>query len=372
MALLAFPPRGGSGRVAASLARALADEGIEVHLCLRGEEGPEIPGVEVHSIRPPSYAPFEEPLYWTALASELAGLAERRGIDLVHAHYALPHAPAALLADRMLGTGRLRLVTTLHGTDASLVGGQPPLRRVVRHSLEESDLVTAVSPYLADLTRTSLGFRGEVRVLPDFLGDEAFLPRTEPPWWERGERSPRRILHLGSFRGVKRADDLCLALGAIARRVPIEADLCGAGPEREAAENRIRDLGLESRVRFRGRVEDPGPLLRRADLYLFSSRSESFGMGMLEAMAAGVPVAGPAVGGVPWVLGDPPGGILVPPSAPHALAEAACLLLTRPDLHREASARALARAGDFSRSAVVPRWIELYAETRMRPSRRGP
>ncbi len=360
LALLSFAPTGGSGRVAWSLAGALAADGVEVHLCAPEPVPPAPAGVRLHGVSVPEHPLFRAPPDFAALAAVLVRLHESAGLRLVHAHYALPHAAAALLADRLLGGGRLRLVTTLHGTDATLVGGDPALRGLVRALLTASSAVTAVSRALARAARTGLGYRGPLEIVPDFVPDELLACRPEPKWPQRAG-GPRRLVHLGSFRAEKRVADLVEALGLLAARLPIEAELLGDGPERPLAAARVSELGLGDRIRVPGRTADPLPHLLKADLCIFSSRTESFGLGLLEALATGVPVVGPDVGGVSEVLGDPPAGRLVPPGRPAAVADAAEELLTDAAAYERVQARARVRASRFALPRVLPRYVEIYA-----------
>ncbi len=297
--------------------------------------------------------------YDLALAARLAELHEQRGVRIVHAHYALPHAISALLADLCVGRGTLQTVTTLHGTDITLVGSDPAYHRIVRLGLESSARLTAVSQSLAEETRRIFGEDLKIEVLPNFLPPWRFPesggPRVFPG---NGERAPV-LVHLSTFRSVKRIRDLVLALQLVRLEMPISAVLVGEGPDRASAEDLVRTLGMEGVVRFAGALEDPSEELRRGDLYLFSSRTESFGLGLLEAMSHGLPVVGPCVGGVPEVVGK--GGILVPPARPMVLARAVLALLQDRRRYEGCSRKAFERAVTlFSRERVLPKWLKLF------------
>lgn len=359
MAVLCHPTPGGSGRVAADLAGCLAGEGHEVHLLAVRKPGALREGVLFHPITMRGDPLLQGRPYDLALAARLAELHEQRGVRVVHAHYALPHALSALLADLCVGRGTLRIVTTLHGTDITLVGSDPAYHRVVRLGLQSSTRLTAVSRSLAEETRRIFGEDLEIQVLPNFL----------PPWRFPPEGGPRRapvgrepvLVHLSTFRSVKRVRDLVLSIGLVQRETPVSAVLVGEGPDRPSAEALVRTLGLEERVRFVGSLEDPSEVLAGGDLYLFSSRTESFGLGLLEAMSHGLPVAGPRVGGVSEVVGK--AGILVPPARPLALAGAVLELLKNPARYEACSRMAFERASrQFSSERVLPGWRKLFAE----------
>lgn len=358
VAVLCYPTPGGSGRVASDLAGCLVEEGYEVHLLGVRKPGGLRPGVAFHPITMRGDPLLQGRPYDLALAARLAELHEQRGVRIVHAHYALPHALSALLADLCVG-GALRTVTTLHGTDITLVGSDPAYHRMVRLGLDRSTRLTAVSRSLAEETRRIFGEHLEIEVLPNFLPPWRFPVRGGPrpfPW----KRTKQPVLvHLSTFRSVKRVRDLVLALKLIRREVEISAVLVGEGPDRRGAEELVSTLGLNPFVRFAGALEDPSKELEGGDLYVFSSRTESFGLGLLEAMSHGLPVVGPKVGGVSEVVGD--AGILVPPARPMALAGAVLKLLRDCGLYESCSRRAFDRARTlFSRERVLPRWLDLF------------
>lgn len=344
IALLCYPTIGGSGRVATELAGIFARRGFGTHLLSYERPARLDPAVHFHHVHVMDYPLLRYPPYDQALATTIVDLHVRYGVELFHAHYALPHALAVLLADQMLGGGRLRLITTLHGTDITLVGGNPAYRRSLLYGLEKSLLVTAVSRSLAEDTRAILGFRGRIEVVPNFVDLELFTPGDSPRWFARSPHERRRLVHISTFRPVKRVHDLLRAVACLKKRLPIKLSLVGDGPERASVEALSQRLGMQDDVEFVGEQEDPSPWLRDADLYLFSSRIESFGLGVLEALACAVPVVGPSVGGVPEVLGSPPAGRLTNANDPMALADAATLLLSDAEIYQELAKRARKRA----------------------------
>lgn len=321
LGILCYPTLGGSGRVAAELARYWALAGDEVHLLGYERPGGLDPAVRFRHVHVAEYPLFRYPPYDQVLAAEIVELHESRGVCLFHAHYALPHALALALADRMLGGGVLRWVTTLHGTDITLLGGHPAHRRALHYGLAASGAVTAVSRALALETERLLKLAQPVLVVPNFVDPARFAPRArrEGPAGE----GPFRLVHVSTMRPVKRVLDLIDAFALLAQRLPAVLRLVGQGPELAAARQRAERLGVLDRIECAGEQQRPESFLEDADLFLFSSRTESFGLGILEAMAMGVPVLGPAVGGVPEVLGPVLAARLVPPARPLALARAA-------------------------------------------------
>lgn len=361
LALISYPTIGGSGRIATELAGILAARGLEVHLISYGQPAWLPSGVEFHRVDVMEYPLLKYPPYDQALAAKIVELHEERDVRLFHAHYAVPHAVAVHLADTILGGKRLCVVTTLHGTDITLVGSDRAYRRPVLFGLERSDAVTAVSQSLADDTRRLLGFAGELRVVPNFVDPAVFRPGTEPRWPQRAADSPRRLVHISTFRPVKKIEVLCRAVEILRRRLPIHLTLVGDGPELDPALRWFREHGLMDAVRSVGAVQEPAPYVRDADLYVFSSRIESFGLGVLEAMACGVPVVGPCVGGVPEVLGEPPAGCLVTPGSAEEIAAAAERLLADVGEYEQAAARGRPRAlAAFAPDLVVPQYVEVY------------
>lgn len=355
VALLCYPTIGGSGRVACDLARGLARSGTAV--CVVSYDEPVFldASVRFERVEVLDYPLLRYPPYDQALAAKICELHERDGIRLFHAHYAIPHATAVLLADAMLGGGKLRLVTTLHGTDISVVGRDPAYRRAVRWALERSHAVTAVSADLARETKDVIGFDGEITVVPNFVDTRVFYPGSEPRWVDRPFGEPRRIVHLSTFRPVKRANLLVEALAELAKILPFEATLVGDGPELAPARALAEQRGIAERLRFVGSECRPATYLQNADIFAFASITESFGLGILEALACNVPVVGPRVGGVPEVLGHPMPGRLVEVEAQgdplagveflvRSLAAAMAELLIDEVAYREASSLGRPRA----------------------------
>lgn len=359
--IVCYPTYGGSGAVATELGLALAGRGHDVHFIsyalpfrLRFNER-----VTFHEVKIGSYPLFEHPPYSLALAVMLHEVAVKARLDVLHAHYAIPHAISGWLAKQLLADERaLPIVTTLHGTDITLVGQDPSYFTITKFSIEQSDAVTAVSTYLRDETYRAFGCTGcDIEVVPNFVSLEEFHP-PEKPCGPPGEKT---LMHISNMRPVKRLLDVVRIFARVQERVPSRLVLVGDGPDRDTAEREVEKLRLQARVRFLGKVEDVAEVLRWADLYLLPSQSESFGLSALEALATGVPVMGYRVGGLPEVVEHGASGHLAEVGDVDALAEAAIALLTDQARWRAASAAARLRAADFATQKVVPRYEAVYA-----------
>jgi N-acetyl-alpha-D-glucosaminyl L-malate synthase BshA len=358
--IVCYPTVGGSGVIATEMALALAGRGHEVHLLsydrpsrLRGG----VAGLRFHQVAVSAYPLFRYPPYDLALATRMLEVREEARVDLFHVHYATPHAVSAYLARKMCG-GCLNFVTTLHGTDITVVGSDRAYMRPTRFALEESDAVTAVSRYLAEETQLMFGVRKPIDVIPNFVDVGRFAPKAGKRWHQR-EDGERILVHVSNFRPVKRVADVVRAFAKIQQQVPARLLLVGDGPDREHALAVASDLGCSHRVEHLGMHERLEDILPQADVFLSASETESFGLSMLEAMSCGVPCVSTAVGGVSEVLGET--GQLTPFADPDALAGAAMRLLTDGELHARLAGAARARAVElFATDRVVAMYIDLY------------
>ena len=358
--IVCYPTVGGSGVIATEMAMALAARGHDVHLLsydrpsrLRGG----IPGLRFHEVAVSAYPLFRFPPYDLALATRMLEVREEAKVDLFHVHYAIPHAVSAYLARAMCG-GCLDFVTTLHGTDITVVGSDRSYLRPTRFALEQSDAVTAVSRYLADETHLVFGVRKDVEVIHNFVDTDRFTPRDRTPWHRRPDEE-RVLVHASNFRPVKRVADIVRAFAAIQRELPARLVLLGDGPDREHALAVAADLGCQHRVEHMGVRDNLEQLLPQTDLFLSASQTESFGLSMLEAMSCGVPCVSTAVGGVAEVLGDT--GRLVPFSDPDAMARAAVEVLSDAATYDRLVVAARQRAIDrFSTDRIVAQYVEVY------------
>lgn len=358
--IVCYPTVGGSGVVATEVAIALARRGHDVHLLSYDRPGRlrrGVPGLRFHQVAVSAYPLFRYPPYDLALATRMLEVREEAHIDVFHVHYAIPHAVSAFLARSMCG-GALKFVTTLHGTDITIVGSDRAYMRPTRFALEQSDAVTAVSRYLAEETQLVFGVRKEVEVVPNFVDVERFRPNGSPRWHQRGDEE-RILVHASNFRPVKRVADVVRAFAEIQRHVPARLLLVGDGPDREHALAVANDVGCQHRVETLGMVDNLEDVLPQADLFLSASETESFGLSMLEAMSCGVPCVSTAVGGVAEVLGDT--GKLVPFAQPEVMARTALELLTNPDQHTRLASAARNRAVEhFATERIVSQYVAIY------------
>jgi N-acetyl-alpha-D-glucosaminyl L-malate synthase BshA len=363
-----YPTYGGSGAVATELGLELARRGHDIHFIsyaspfrLRGFAE----RVTFHEVVTASYPLFEQSPYALALAVKQHEVALREQLDLMHVHYAIPHATTAWLAKQMLADERdLKVLTTLHGTDITLVGQDPSYFSITKFSIERSDAVTAVSAFLRDETYKSFGcVNCDLRVIPNFISPAEYHAATD----DRGRRAlapagNKVLVHISNFRPVKRVLDVVRIFAGVRKVLPATLIMAGDGPDRDAAEAEVDRLKLTRDVRFLGRVEDVADVLRGADLFLLPTQSESFGLAALEAMACGVPVIATRAGGIPEVVVDGETGVLAEPGAVDAMVDAALSILKDPKRQQRMGTAAVARAGDFTTDKIVPQYEALYRE----------
>jgi len=363
-----YPTYGGSGAVATELGLELARRGHDVHFIayaspfrLRGFSE----RVTFHEVITADYPLFEHSPYALALAVKQHEVALREGLELMHVHYAIPHAATAWLAKQMLKQDRdLKVVTTLHGTDITLVGQDPSYYTITKFSIEQSDAVTAVSSYLRDETYRAFGCIGcDVRVIPNFVSPTEYHPATGQSCRSILAPAGHKILvHISNFRPVKRISDVIKIFAAVRRAMPATLVLVGDGPDRDAAEKEAARLGLRGDVRFLGKVDQVAELLRGSDLFLLPSETESFGLAALEAMACGVPVIATTVGGLPEVVVSGETGFLAPLGAVDAMAAEATAILANEDRHTRMRSAAAKRAVEFATERIVPQYEALYED----------
>lgn len=335
LAITCFAGVGGSGIVATELGKGLAARGYEVHfVCaempFRLEDLSD--RLYFHPVHPFPYPVLQSPMYDLALASRLAEVIAEQELDLLHVHYAIPHAISAYLA-RQICPRPFRVITTLHGTDTRLVGLDPSYRPITRFSLEQSDGVTAVSRDLAEHTQKDFALTRLIEVIHNFVDTERFRRRELPPCFREHFAAPdeRLVIHISNMRPVKRLNDIVRAFAHLQRAVPARLVLVGEGPDRPEAERLACALEISDRVIFAGNMAHVENALAVADLFLMASEVESFGLAALEAMACEVPVVGTRIGGVPEVVEHGVTGLLAPLGDVEALAEAGIALLTDPE-----------------------------------------
>ena len=365
-----YPTFGGSGVVATELGVALADRGDEVHFISYALPSRlELPRerVHFHEVVAPSYPLFVSPPYTLALATKMAEVTARAKLDLLHVHYALPHAISAILA-REMGNGngvRLKVVTTLHGTDVTIVGMDRSYLPITRWGIEKSDAVTAVSSHLRDVTVREFGVKRPIEVLSNFVDPRQYHPGGASTFaCAIAPEGDALLVHVSNFRPVKRIRDVLAVFDRVRQKIPAHLLLVGDGPDRSLAERLARVGGYEDRTTFLGSVAAIETILPAAKLLLLPSDAESFGLAALEAMSCGVPVIGTAAGGLPEVVEDGTHGFLRPVGDVDGMARGALELLQDPALWSRFSAACRLRAErEFPTETLVQRYRALYEAT---------
>jgi len=381
-----YPTYGGSGVVATELGIELAARGHEIHFItsslpfrLSGREA----NIHFHEVDVYHYPLFEHPPYDLALATRMAEVAEFYSLDLLHVHYAIPHSISALLARQMIETQQvvacrryLPIITTLHGTDITLVGLDRSYLPITQFGIEQSDGVTAISSYLRDRTREAFNIQGEIEVIRNFVNCDVYVrdsakvaamrPRFAAPASAAFNGNPatsaeKLLVHLSNFRPVKRILDVVEVFARVAAALPARLMMIGDGPDRSAAEHLAVRLGVAGRVHFLGKQDNVNELLPLADLMLMPSEMESFGLAALEAMACGVPSIATRVGGVPELIEDGVNGLLFPVGDTEAMAAAAIALLGDEARLAAISAAARKNASDrFCSTRIIPLYEAYY------------
>jgi N-acetyl-alpha-D-glucosaminyl L-malate synthase BshA len=366
-----YPTYGGSGVVATELGIELAAMGHEIHFISYSQPfrlGGRDHGILYHEVPVSNYPLFEFPPYDLALASRMAEVAEFYSLDLLHVHYAIPHSVSALLARQMLAARgrRLPFVTTLHGTDITLVGLDRGYLPITRYAIQESDGVTSISSYLREKTLVDFGVTRPIEVIPNFVNCDVYTPIADASAREKARlrlAAPGEVIlmHLSNFRPVKRVPDVVRVFAQVARELPAQLVLVGDGPDRSTAEWLAHDLGINTRVHFLGKQDRVNELLPLADLMLMPSEMESFGLAALEAMACKVPAIATRVGGVSELIDDGVTGLLFDVGDVDAMAAGAIGLLKDRDRFEEMrdAARKIAQKR-FCSTLVLPHYVEFY------------
>jgi N-acetyl-alpha-D-glucosaminyl L-malate synthase BshA len=362
-----YPSIGGSGVLATELGLELARRGHSVHFITY--ETPfrlnqHVAGVTFHEVEVPSYPLFRHPPYILALTNKMIEVSRFCRLDLLHVHYAIPHATSAVMARMVLAGERpVKVVTTLHGTDVSLLGTDPGFYDLVAWSINSSDGVTAVSRALAVETRVRLPIKRPVEVIHNFVNTSVYRPHPVPQL--RSSLAPAGesvVCHISNFRPVKRPAEVVRVFAEIAAAVPARLVLVGEGPEMPRVRALAAELGVGDRVAYLGYQERVADILAASDLFLLPSEQESFGLAALEAMACGTPVLASEVGGLPEVLANGAGGFLIPDGDAAGMARAGLELLADREKRAQVSEAGIARARAlFSADRIVPVYEEYYA-----------
>lgn len=364
ISITCYPSQGGSGVVASELGLQLARRGYEVHfvtsdmpLRLRHYDQ----NIFFHKVEAVSYPVFQHTPYSLALATKMAEVVERHGVDILHVHYAIPHAASAFLAQQMVGPDRVKVITTLHGTDITLVGQEPGYFAMTKFLIERSDSVTSVSKFLKDETERIFGVTRDIDVIPNFIDPRRFRPLSNRARSGFASEDEKIIIHASNFRPVKNIPAVIAAFARIAGEVPARLLLVGDGPETILAESLALEAGVSDRVRFLGHVDELEELLSLADLCLLPSLHESFGLVALEAMACGTPSIVTGCGGAGEFVEHGLNSFLCDPGSVESIVEPALRLLTDDAFHRQIAddgrRDAVAR---FGTGCVLKRYVELY------------
>ena len=374
--IVCYASIGGSGIIATELGKRLASRGHHVHILSSDTPvrlGDYQPGLSFHRVETLTYPLFREQQYLLSLANKIVHVSRDERLDIVHAHYAIPHATAGYLARQILaqsdGVDVPRVITTLHGTDITLLGSDRSYSEIVAFSIRQSDGVTAVSESLKADTYRDLGINCDIRVIPNFLDCSTYRRRDVAQL--RAKLAPdgeKILIHISNFRPVKRVNAVVEVFAEVRRLMPSRLLMVGDGPDLADASRLARSLGVADAVDFLGEQDQVVPLLSASDVFLLPSAQESFGLAALEAMACGVPVVASRVGGLPEVIEDGVSGFLHPPSDVAGMAGSIRRLLTEQDLHaRMARSAAESARSRFCDDLIIPMYEAYYEEILARP-----
>lgn len=364
--IVCYPTPGGSGVMATELGLSLAQLGNHVHFITSGhparlshfEEN-----VYLHKVETGEYPLFQQfTPYSLSLAVKIREIADQYGLDLVHVHYAIPHAASAYLAKQMMGAAGLRTLTTLHGTDITLVGMMPSFYEITRFSISVSDGITAVSNFLRDETIEQFKIDAPIDVVHNFVDSDEFKPQDDSGIRSRlAPNGEKLMIHVSNFRKVKNIPIVLEVFRDVRKELPTRLVLVGDGPEREAIERGAAEIGVADDILFLGDQEYVAQILPAADVFMLPSEHESFGLAALEAMSCGVPVVGSRVGGLHEVVVEGETGFLCDPHDVGCMTQLVLSLLTNEPYRREMGARARERAvTNFGRSRIVGEYLDVY------------
>lgn len=361
-----YPTYGGSGVVATELGKNLAKRGYEIHFisyALPYRLNGYYDNIFFHEVKVPQYPLFEYPPYALALATKMADIALNEELDLIHVHYAIPHALSGYLAREMIRDKRdIKIITTLHGTDITLVGADPSFMRITQYSIDRSDAVTAVSQYLRQETINTFKPAIPIEVIYNFI-EEIDFPSAACSSLRRrlAPNNEAVLVHLSNFRPVKRVLDTLDITRRVLEHRPVRLVLIGDGPDRSIAENRARELGIQSHITFLGKQEDVYELLSIGDIFLMPSQTESFGLAALEAMYCGLPCVTSNSGGLPELNVDGETGFTAPVGDTEAMSRHVLYLLAEPGRREQFARQAREHAlSHFHADTIIPQYIGLY------------
>ncbi len=363
-----YPTYGGSGVVATELGLELAARGHDIHFISYAlpVRVPELSDhIHFHEVEVMNYPLFDHPPYTLALASQMYNVVVNESLDILHVHYAIPHSVSAYLARSMMGERGIPVVTTLHGTDITLVGSDRSYLPITRFAIGQSNAVTAISEYLRQVTLREFAVKRSIDVIPNFVNCDVFHPQEKSSHRQDFAGHGEKILtHLSNFRPVKRVTDVVEIFARVRKEIPAKLVMIGDGPERTSAEWLVRDKGLMDDVLFLGKQNQVQDILCCADVALLPSDLESFGLAALEAMACAVPCICSKVGGLPEVFEDGVEGFLVPARDVDTMAARALDILTNPELQQKMGGAARKRAlTKFCTTKIIPQYEKLYQRT---------
>ncbi len=364
--IVCYPTVGGSGVIATELGKSLAALGHKVHFITHG-----LPlrvnhfneNLFLHKVEVGDYPLFQQiNLYPLSLAAKIREVADQHALDILHVHYAMPHATCAFLAKEMLESKRIRTITTLHGTDITLVGLMPSYFEITRFSISMSDMISAVSRFLKRETIRTFRIEKPIHVIHNFVDCNEFRPQRNTSIRERlAPNGEMLIVHASNFRKVKNLPIVLSVFERVRRRIPCRLILMGDGPEREPSERRAAELGIERDVVFMGDQEFIADILPVGDVFLLPSEHESFGLAALEAMSCGLPVVASSIGGLDEVIDDGESGFLLDPRDSDGMSRIILDLLGDEERRRSIGMKARERAKrDFAKDKIINEYIQLY------------
>ncbi|UFU01376.1 N-acetyl-alpha-D-glucosaminyl L-malate synthase BshA [Radiobacillus kanasensis] len=361
-----YPSVGGSGVIATELGKMLAAHGYQVHFITSSipfRLNVANPNIFFHEVEVNHYPVFQYPPYDLALANKMAEVIDTEQLDILHVHYAMPHAICAILAKQMAKRD-VKIVTTLHGTDITVLGIDKSLKKMIKHGIEQSDVVTAVSHSLVKQTKEMLDIEKEIQVVYNFVDESEYHVREDRDEWKKKYDilpDEKVLIHISNFRKVKRVEDIVYAFEKISAKIPSKLLLVGDGPDYSEIRQLVHMLGLSEKVLFLGRQNNVANILAMADLKLLLSEKESFGLVLLEAMACGVPCIGSNAGGIPEVIEDGINGFITEIGNIDQVVERAIQLLTDSTLHRTFSANGLNKVKEeFHSTTILKQYIRTY------------
>lgn len=360
-----YPTYGGSGVVATELGKSLAKKGHSIHFIsyavpMRLDSFVE--NIYYHEIEMTNYPLFEFPLYSLAVTSKMVEVAKYEKLDILHVHYAIPHATSAYLAKKIINDEKIKVITTLHGTDITLVGLEPSFLPLIKFSIENSDGVTAVSRFLKEKTITNYNINKEIEVIPNFVDTDFYKPsKSESNRKLIAKQDEKILIHVSNFRPVKRVQDVIRIFDIIRQKIPAILLLVGDGPDRSDCEKLCRELKICDKVKFLGKQTALVDILSISDLFLIPSQSESFGLAALEAMSCGLPVISSSIGGLPELIVHGETGYIAEIGDVERMAKYALDLLTNENKYKYFSENSRKRAVEkFNSNAITEQYEHYY------------